>query len=314
MDNRWNKWIFLTILNGGVFLFLSIELISLLFGNGSICSTSSCRVAAETVRFGNHALVGVGAGYFFILTILSVKLNADKSYRRIFLIELLILSGLAFDGAIIGFQYFNLASRCLICLTVAGLLLILMAVYASFKKSFYFFSAGLLVWISAVMANAILIGHQDTPTIKEISLWEYNKNDSEFPRNVLLFSMRCPHCIEVLKVLESNPPTENWTLASIDRDPASLRLLSSLSNTAPDWKPSFAALINAKELHLQVQEKIFPEVDQYTKKTHLFYKNNGFKHVPQLLVQKNENQRIVLSGEEAIRDYISNKHDDIINN
>lgn len=294
----------LTVLSLGAFLFLSTEFVLLMSGKGSLCPTTSCQVAAESTRFGNHAMVGLGALYFLLIGLLVFLQKTDGSGIAPSMLMICILSGLAFDGAILGFQFFNLSGKCPICWAVAMVLIAIIVIHSIQKRSLIVLLTGCLVWLSAFMANAAVIGHQPPPALKETALWEYSNSNTEFPRYHLFFGIRCPHCMAVIKALNDHPLSGQWTVAFVDRDKESLKRLSAIHGRIQNGPSVFCDLLAVKDDLLVTQKNISPEINAVTQKARRYFINNEFKGVPVMIIQTDENRRLILKGEEAILSYL----------
>ncbi len=106
----------------GVLLFfamgLSLEVLLQVVYASSLCTTTSCQVVGEYVKFGELALIKAGAAFFWLLWLL---LFFAHRYDKKWLwgsITLLLFGALAFDGALLGFQFVGLKENCLICIGV----------------------------------------------------------------------------------------------------------------------------------------------------------------------------------------------------
>jgi len=288
------------------FLFLVAEWIMLMSGKGSICPSTSCQVAAESTRFGNHTLVGLGALYFLVLSLLSFWQKSDGSALAPPALMICLLSGLAFDGAILGFQFFNLSGKCPICWSVAFALIAITVIHSIQKRSVVVLMSGCLVWLCAFMANAAVIGHSPAPTLQETALWEYSSaNSSEYPRYHLFFGIRCTHCTTAIKALNDHPISGHWAIAFVDRDSESLKRLSAIYSRIPKGPSIFGDLLAAKDDTLITQKTVSPEISSATQKARRYFVNNGLKGVPVMIIQSDANHRLILSGDDAVLRYLT---------
>lgn len=299
---------FLSIIPVSVFtfLFLAVELAMLMSGKGSLCPTSSCQVASEATRFGSHILVGLGALYFLLISLLAFLQKPDGSGIASSMLMICLLSGLAFDGAILGFQFFNLSGKCPICWAVALALTAIVVLHSIRKRSLAVLLTGGLVWLSAFLANSVVIGHPPSPSLIETTLWEYSSSNTDFPRYHLFFGIRCPHCTTVIKALNDHPLSGQWTVSFVDRDRESLRRLSGIHGRIQNGPSVFGDLLAAKDDPLLTHKTISPIVDTTTQKARRYYANNGFRVVPTMIIQSAENRRLILTGDDAILHFLNN--------
>jgi hypothetical protein len=306
--NERRKWIHLAVLSFGAFLFLGTEFGLLMSGKGSLCPTSSCRIAAESVRFGNKALVGLGAVYFLVLSVFSGCQKTDNPNWRSEILGTMILGGLAFDGAILGFQFFNISGRCPLCWFVALLLIASLGVYCRAVRSGQMLAAGLSIWIMAFAANGVMISHQKTPLLDEVAYYHFKSGDSEFPKYYLFFGIHCPHCLAVFKHLAREPVPGDWVLAAMDRDPEGMKDLSAVKKRLASSDTVFATLVAAKQDDHSSFTPIDPAVASAIQKARILFQNSGFKNVPCLIALEKENVRTQIMGEDAIIHYFQEKH------
>ena len=97
---------------------LSIEFWLQFQMGSSLCQTSACQAVAEFVRIGEPALVLFGSGFFWLLFVLAL-IGMVTSAKWIWtLIGVALFGALAFDGALIGYQFVGLGQKCYLCLAV----------------------------------------------------------------------------------------------------------------------------------------------------------------------------------------------------
>jgi hypothetical protein len=105
-------------------LFVLAEIIMQSIGK-SICLTTGCRLAAQTVRFGEISILATGFLMFASLAALSaVSLRfTNPIYER--LINILVITSLACEGFFMGYLTFRLYAVCVFCVIVFGFLITL---------------------------------------------------------------------------------------------------------------------------------------------------------------------------------------------
>jgi hypothetical protein len=289
-------------------LFLALELILSLSGHGSLCPTPSCQVAADATRFGNHSLVGLGAAYFLGLGVLWLMGRAQEKgfWQGLFMAAL--FAGLAFDGAILGFQFFNLTGKCPICWGVAAILLGVTAFAAVGRQSVILLLCGLLIWCASFAANGAVIASGKTASLEKSVLWRVQVGEpTPYPIYHLFFMIGCPHCTTVIQALNEKMPPGKWLISFVDKDSEALRRISAIGRRIDEGAAVIPTLETCKDNPDITQPNIPAKIRSAILSARDYFGLNSLKLVPTLMVQSDAFHRTILTGDEPILKYLSDR-------
>jgi hypothetical protein len=284
---------------------LSLEYVLQALGAGSLCGTQACKTVGGYVRFGEGMLVLLGSLFFWILFGL---LFFACRYERPWLwgaALLGLLGALAFDGALLGYQFAGLGLMCWICVAVAAGLALVLTAAAWRRGSLLLLAAGIAVWCGGFAANSALQLTPDMPRLEETAFLEHSPaGNEEGPRYYLFFSLDCRHCTEVLYNLSRVAPASgSWHLAAVNRDAASRAKLARAARTSGEAN-AFARVLRAKKAKVPDPAVVPEHVRRATRKAGAYFRAMGFRGVPVLLVRKNSGIRISLTGVDNISRYL----------
>lgn len=287
-------------------LFLSAELILSLTGHESLCPTPSCQVAADATRFGNHWMVGLGAVYFLGLAVLWWLGRRREKGLLQSLFMAALFTGLAFDGTILGFQFFNLSGKCPICWGVAAMLLATTVSAALFRKSGILILSGLLIWGASFAANGSVIASGKTASLEKSVLWRVQVGEeTPYPVYHLFFMIGCPHCTTVIQALNDQLPPGKWLISFLDKHPEALRRISAIGKRIDAGEAVFPTLKAYKD-NPGIAEAIIPEqIRSAVLSARSYFGAHLLRSVPTLMVQRDESHRLTLIGDEPILAYLA---------
>lgn len=275
----------------------------------SLCHTSACEIVAKYVRFGEPALLAVGAANFLLLAglIFFAWRYQQKSFAAT-LPLLALIGSAAFDGALLGFQFVTLRQHCQLCITVAIALCLIAALYSISLKRWSIIASCLVVWGAGFMASAILIMPDTTEAKSGMVFYERNaaQEFSAPPVATLIFSVNCPHCKEVLAALaQKNPKHISWRFAVIDDSLASINRLGYFYANASSTANPFQLLLDSKGQDTTVlDKKVSAKFPDLTRQARLFLANNKINSVPVLVFQENKAKTIILTGSTEIEAFV----------
>jgi len=305
-----NKYLLYTTLAVALLaaLALSVESYMQLQGT-SLCQTSACEVVGKYLQISEQILVAAGAGFFWILTILFFF--AHRYPKQIGIYPFLILAvAMAFDGGLIGFQFFTIKQKCFLCLATASVLILVTFLYCIARKKTLIFFTCLLAWIGGFSANGIIDMPDPSGAYKQMAFYQRTAEQNEqHPaiKKTFVFSMECPHCMEIIKELaEKNPKHTTWRLAAIDRDAVSLMKISKFMDLAAQSDNPFSLLTQIKKESIE-QYSVNKSIKTKNKKTLSFLNNFNINSVPVLIVETSETERKLLIGSTAIQKTLSAK-------
>jgi uncharacterized membrane protein len=288
---------------------LSLEVWLQVAHQSSLCTTTSCQVVGEYVKFGELALIKAGAAFFWLLWLL---LFFAHRYDKKWLwgsITLLLFGALAFDGALLGFQFVGLGEQCLICIGVALALFISLFLLARIQNSRLLALLGIAIWCGGFAANSVLNFSSKTPPLEECSFYEWGgEEESKGPEMYLFFSLHCSHCAEVMANLAVNLPGQvRWRFVTTDgRDEDLQRLAHVLAAKNLEKNPFLEVLrIEAEE---EVEPVEVPEgLEETIARARTYFVNNGFTGIPVLIARENARRQITLRGSNGIMEYLREK-------
>lgn len=284
---------------------LSLDYILQSLGAGSLCGTQACEVVGGYVRFGEKWLVMLGSLFFWILFL--VFFFACRYERPVLwsVVVLALVGALAFDGALLGYQFVGLGLMCWICVAVAAGLFLVLAALAWRRASWLLLLAGIAVWCGAFAGNSLLQFTPDMPRLQETAFLEQSAGSEQGgPQYYLFFSLQCPHCTEVFYNLSRAAPTSGtWHFAAVNRDaPSRAKLAWAASSEKGD--SAFARILRAKEVQLSGSPSVPENVREATRKAGDYFRSRDFRGVPVLVVLKDNGVRISLTGVQHISRYL----------
>jgi len=168
-------------------LYMLVE--SLLQANGkSICASEGCKVVAQYSRYGDLSMVILGLVALSFLALLAAAGMRTVSEGRERLMNLVLVTALAAEGFLVGYQLFWLSTACLFCLSAFGIFVLLgiLRILAGHREVV----AGFAV-LAALFALFVLIlptGGPALPAERKL---------------ILFYSADCKHCAEITRELEA---------------------------------------------------------------------------------------------------------------
>ncbi|MEF8824101.1 MAG: hypothetical protein V5A14_05725 [Desulfohalobiaceae bacterium] len=289
---------------------LSLDYILQSLGVGSLCGTEACEVVGGYVRFGEKWLVMLGSLFFWIL--FGLFFFACRYERQVLwgVAVLALIGAMAFDGALLGYQFVGLGLMCWICVAVAAGLFLVLVATAWRRASWLLLVAGIAVWCGAFAGNSLLQFTPDMPRLQETAFLEQSAEaKQDGPQYYFFFSLNCHHCSEVLYNLARVAPTSGtWHFAAVNREPASRAKLAwaaeAGSSEGAERGNAFARILKAKETQISGTPPIPEKVRQATRKAGDYFRSRDFRGVPVLVILKESGVRISLTGVEHISRYL----------
>jgi hypothetical protein len=286
--------------------FLSAEVWMQAIRHTSFCTTSSCDVVGEYVRFGEGNLIKMGATFFWFLWSLAFF---GGRYDRKWIwgsATLLLFGALAFDGAILGFQFMALKEKCLLCIVVGALLFVSLALFSWVRRTVLTLLLGIAVWTGGFAANAILDLNVTPPAIVDTAFttWEIAPNNA--PQHVLFFSLHCDHCSKILANLSINAQTlpGKWHLASTDNKEEDFYRLATVLQTKEGKQNPFLEILRVESLDKPEPVPVSEDLRQTVRTARAYFKMKGFQGIPVLVVMERPGWEMVLRGENNITEYL----------
>jgi uncharacterized membrane protein len=262
-------------------LIAALQAVINLTTGSSICPNAGCKVVENLTSISPVYLNILGFIFFQVVFWLlgSLKSKPDKGLN---LIGLVLLGGLAFDSALLGYQLFVAHSLCSYCLLILFFVIILNILYG-FRQM----AAGFAISSAVVISFSMMVLFPAGAGSQRYSLKNasYGVKSCASPSKeiYLIFSSDCPHCQQVIETLN------NCNSCDLYLNPIN---------------PIDALNIDGLELN----KRFSPEVNR------LILEIFGIDSVPVLVVKDAESYRFI-RGENQILNFIRRAcftHDDVL--
>jgi uncharacterized membrane protein len=244
-------------------------IINLITGS-SLCPDAGCKVVESLTLISPLYLNILGFIFFQVVFWLLYHLKSTSRYDSN-LIGLVLLLGLTFDSALLGFQIFVVHSLCSYCLLILLFLIILNILYGIRQTATGFGILSAVLLSFSIMALLPMGAGSKMYSLKKAS---YGLKSCASPTKeiYLMFSSDCPHCQKVIESL-NNCNSCDLYLNPIDN-------ISSLNITGLELNKSFS-----------------PEINR------IIFAVLGIDSIPVLVVKDEESYRFV-RGEKKILNFI----------
>lgn len=303
--NKLTRLVLLTFLALAA-LFLSSEVWMQAVKHTSFCTTSSCDVVGEYVRFGEGNLIKLGAVFFWLLWVLAFFGGRYNKPWIWGLTSLGFLGALAFDGALLGFQFIGLREKCLLCIVVGAILFTGLFLFAWVRQSFLIALLGVSVWAGGFAANAILELGVVPPAATDTALLSYENAPDTTPQHVLFFSLHCDHCSKILANLAVNAPDlpGKWHLACTDNKEDDLFRLAHIQAANATKENPFLEILRVESLEHIDPIPIPDDLRHTVREARTYFKMKNFQGIPVLVVLERPGWEMTLRGETNIMEYL----------
>ncbi|HKK32616.1 MAG TPA: hypothetical protein VJ934_03550, partial [Desulfomicrobiaceae bacterium] len=221
-------------------------------------------------------------------------------------ITLLLFGAMAFDGALLGFQFVGLKENCLICIGVGLALFITLFLLARIQNSKLLALLGIAIWCGGFAANSVLNFSSKTPPLEECSVYSWGGEEGKKgPEMYFIFSLHCSHCSEVMANLAVNLPKQvRWHFVTTDGREQDLQRLAHVLAAENLEKNPFLEV-----LRIEAEEEVTPiEVPQGLEETiaraRTYFVNNGFTGIPVLIARESARRQVTVRGANGIMEYL----------
>jgi len=295
---------------------LSAEYLLQRLKDASLCSADSCQAVAQLLRFQESSLVLAGAVFFWVLLILALAAEWRKSQAIWGLVLAVLLAGLAFEAALLGYQLRVLESICWLCLCVGAWLLLSGLALAWRRGSGLVLLLCLCVGLAGMLAPSLLRFQPQTISLSQTDFLERQPSQAgPSPELYLFFSLHCSHCSEVFANLALNQPwSASWHFVSIDEGDTDLARLAEAVQAAEDEEAEdeeanvFLELLRVKQEQDGLTDRSVPEsLRQTVQKARAFFQSRSFSGIPLLIANEGPGRQVILTGTEAIAKYLWEK-------
>jgi hypothetical protein len=192
----WVKW---TALLSS--LMITVQIVILLLGKEGLCLSQGCQVVERLTRV-SPLLFNIAGFLFFQAVFWGLYRVKNESENRSKLVRLLLLTGLAAEGVLVGFQQIVAGSFCTYCLIVLGFI-VLLNLLAGIKQLL----AGAFVFGVVLLAFSSLEFKHDQMNQRAMNegIFASKINPSSAVSVHLFYSSTCSHCQRVLEIMVKNP-------------------------------------------------------------------------------------------------------------
>ena len=286
--------------------FLSAEVWMQAIRHTSFCTTSSCDVVGEYVRFGEGNLIKMGAAFFWFLWTL-VFFGGRYDRKWIWgLAALLLFGALAFDGAILGFQFMGLKEQCILCVAVGAMLFGALFLFSWVRRTLLMAFLGVAVWSGGFVANSVLDLNVVPPSVLDTSFTTWETAPDITPQHVLFFSLHCDHCSKIMANLSINAQTlpGKWHLSCTDNKEEDFYRMATVLSTEAGKENPFLEVLRVESLDEIDPVPVPDELRQTVRTARAYFKMKGFTGIPVLIVLERPGWEMVLRGEKNITEYL----------
>jgi len=253
-------------------LLIVLQIAFILFQGEAFCFNEGCRIVERLTTIQPLYLNLAGLLYFIVLFATSTRMK-KRLYRGQDLPSLLLLLGLTVEGVLLSYQLFVVRTFCSYCLLILALVIILNLLYGWHQIRFALplFAATLLSFAVLNFSPASLLA-QRAESLNS-GTYAVKKCDTPLKRLYFFFSADCPHCKNVLDILENCNNCE-FHFNPIDKN-------QNIDISGLEYTPSYSPALNRVVLSML-----------------------NITTIPVLLVQ-NQDGLTFIKGEESITRFIS---------
>ncbi|WP_028573812.1 hypothetical protein [Desulfonatronovibrio hydrogenovorans] len=285
---------------------LGLDLYLRISSGASLCPTQACAIVGDYVRLGETALVSLGLAFFALLWGVYFFASRYESKWLWVIATLLLLGALAFDGGLLGFQFFSIQENCLLCIAVGAGLILALILVALVRKKLSVLILGLAVWAGGGLAGAMITIPDRAPFLEQLSSITWSGPEAgEWPRFHYFFSLHCPHCTEVLLNLAVNEPREYvWNLYPLDTADPDLKKISWVMDQDLEQVNLFLEIVRLEQSGTVPDTQIRDGLEHKVEQARAFFRGSGFRGVPLMIVDEGPGKRVVLTGGSGIINYL----------
>ncbi len=274
---------------------------------GGLCTTDACQLAAEQLRIPEIFLIMAGAYFFWGLWLLIFF--GDRYQRPILwiLVSLGLWGGLAFDGALLGYQYIGLGAPCQLCTGVGAALMAVLVCTAWSRRSWFILFVGLSVFASGFTANSLLTFQTQPPKLEETAFGsQLSESNADGPQLYLFFSLHCGHCRSVMKNVGYQPSAwkVDWHLSCVDRREQDLQKIAYALDQTRGNESLILKILEVEHRTDIPSVQIPEELREHAGKAGSYLRHKGYRGVPLLVAVEGPGRKTFVSGGRAIARYL----------
>ncbi|MFP4084899.1 MAG: hypothetical protein ACLFP9_08790 [Desulfonatronovibrio sp.] len=271
-----------------------------------ICSTQACAIVGDYINITEFNLVVLGLVFFiFLWGVYFFAARYDKKWLWTGML-VLVLGALAFDGGLLGFQYFSIKEQCQLCFGVGAALLVVLLLFSLVRKKTSILVLGLAVWVGGGIAGSMINIPDRTPLLEHVSGISVQSAEAQrWPKFNYFFSLHCPYCTEILNNLAKSESADySWELLPLDKSQPDLKKIAWLMELDGNEKNIFYELVSLEQSgevpDVEVTDRLETKIDRIR----TFFRGNGFRGVPLMIVEESQGKRLILTGADNITSYL----------
>jgi len=177
-------------------LVVAVQTIVVLIVGSGICPTQGCKIV-EGLTIIPPVLLNF-LGLLFFQAVFWLRGLKKKTFRGIAHLDVLLLGGLVFDSALLGYQIYVAQTFCLYCLVVFGFVLLLNLLNGRKQITLGFAVMGVTLFSFSILS--FVPGSSVSKTFSLKSAAYGLKSCSAATKEVyLIFSSQCSHCQSILQ-------------------------------------------------------------------------------------------------------------------
>ena len=206
----------------GAAAIIALQTAIILFHGEPFCLNDGCRIV-EKLTVVPPLYINI-SGLLFFLALFVASRSFGKKDRFLDIPRLLLLLGLGVEGVLVSYQFFVIRTFCSYCLIIFSLIVLLNIVYGwrQILVGFSLFGAVVAAFGILNFSPASLLALRGETLAS--GTYAVKKCDTPAKQLYFFFSSECPHCKNVLSVLENcnncefhfNPIDKNQVLAMPD--------------------------------------------------------------------------------------------------
>lgn len=285
---------------------LGIDIYMRISQGTSLCPTQSCAIVGDYVRLGELELVCMGLVFFAVLW--GTYFFASR-YDRKWLwagTSILMLGALAFDGALLGFQFVSIQEQCYLCIGVGAALILSLVCLSLVRRNLLVFVLGLTIWLSGGIAGSMITIPDRTPFLEQLQPISWAESDaSQWPEFHYFFSLHCPHCTDVMVNLAKQKSGKYlWNIYPLDTGVTDLRKIYSIKNKSEESENLFYDIISMEQSGAVPETEAPESLQEEIIDIRSYFRGSGYRGVPLMVVDESPGKRIVLTGGGNILNYL----------
>lgn len=285
---------------------LGADLYLRLSSESSLCPTEACAIVGDYIRIGEFNLVLLGLGFFIGFWTVYFLASRYKNEWLWTSVLILLLGALAFDGALLGFQYFAVNEQCLLCAGVGAALFLVLLLFSFLRRQAAVFALGLSVWAGGGLAGALIDIPERPPRLDELAgITILNSETEKWPQYSYFFSFHCPHCTTVLAMVSRNENiAHRWRLFPLDNTPEDLRKIAWALKRQAEGRNVFDEIVRVAKDNDVPDVHVPEDLADRIGRARSYFEGSGFRSVPLLIADESRGKRVILVGAGNITDYL----------